>query len=219
MNACPRADVVVGPTQAIVDDVLAAYGVSRDGVAIHNGRSAADWQPSAKEPYVLAAGRLWDEAKGLSTLAEAAADVTWPILVAGPTKMPGGRDEVHAHGVRMLGPLTPLALADQMALAAIYALPARYEPFGLSVLEAALAGCALVLGDIASLREVWGDTAVYVDPNDSRALAAAINKVAEDPASLAARSRARALALTPSRMASGYLALYRALLCQEARAS
>ncbi len=32
-------------------------------------------------------------------------------------------------------------------------LPARYEPFGLSVLEAALSGCALVLGDIPSLRE------------------------------------------------------------------
>ena len=34
-------------------------------------------------------------------------------------------------------------------------LPARYEPFGLSILEAALSGCALVLGDLPSLRELW----------------------------------------------------------------
>ena len=42
------------------------------------------------------------------------------------------------------------------ARAGIYALPAVYEPFGLSVLEAALSGCALVLGDIPSLARNLG---------------------------------------------------------------
>jgi hypothetical protein len=58
--------------------------------------------------------------------------------------------------VRCLGPLEASELAGWMHRAAIYALPARYEPFGLSALEAAQAGCALVLGDLSSLREVWG---------------------------------------------------------------
>ena len=44
--------------------------------------------------------------------------------------------------------------------AAIFARPARYEPFGLAILEAAQAGCALVLGDIPSLRELWADAAL-----------------------------------------------------------
>ena len=52
-----------------------------------------------------------------------------------------------------------------MGRAAIYALPARYEPFGLSILEAALSGCALVIGDIPSLREIWADAALFV-PSD-----------------------------------------------------
>jgi glycosyltransferase involved in cell wall biosynthesis len=160
---------------------------------------------------VLAAGRLWDEAKGLTTLAAAALDCAWPVMVAGPTKMPGSEEVVHVHGVELLGPLSSRSLANYMARAAIYALPARYEPFGLSVLEAALSGCALVLGDIPSLREVWGDTAVYVDPADARALADAINTVAHDPATFAAASRARALTLTPTRMGSLYNALYQAL--------
>jgi glycogen(starch) synthase len=60
------------------------------------------------------------------------------------------------------------ALARELARGDLR-LPARYEPFGLSVLEAALSGCALVLGDIASLREVWGGAACYVRPGDSRA--------------------------------------------------
>jgi hypothetical protein len=46
-------------------------------------------------------------------------------------------------------------------------LPARYEPFGLSVLEAALSGCALVPGDIASLRGNWDGVAEFVCPDDA----------------------------------------------------
>ena len=56
--------------------------------------------------------------------------------------------------------------------ASIFALPARYEPFGLSILEAALSGCALVLGDIPSLRELWAGAAVFVPPDDHKALSA-----------------------------------------------
>ena len=46
------------------------------------------------------------------------------------------------------GQLTTAEVRNVINTASIYALPARYEPFGLSILEAALSGCALVLGDI-----------------------------------------------------------------------
>ena len=72
-------------------------------------------------------------------------------------------------------------MAAHLAASAIYALPARYEPFGLSALEAGLCGCALVLGDIPSLREVWGDAAVFVDPHDAQALAKALNCLIDHP--------------------------------------
>ncbi|HEY0779002.1 MAG TPA: glycosyltransferase, partial [Gemmatirosa sp.] len=102
---------------------------------------------------------------------------------------------------------------DWMGRAAVYALPARYEPFGLSALEAGLAGCALVLGDIPSLREVWGDAATYVAPDDAAALADALRTLAADDAhrtALGIRARTRALTYTPARMADGYLAAYAA---------
>ena len=38
----------------------------------------------------------------------------------------------------------------------------RFEPFGLAVLEAARAGCALVLSDIATFRELWDGAALFV---------------------------------------------------------
>jgi glycosyltransferase involved in cell wall biosynthesis len=102
-------------------------------------------------------------------------------------------------------------MAEQFARAAVYALPARYEPFGQSVLEAALAGCALVLGDIPSLRELWDGVALFVSPDDPAALRAALESLIRDPSlrdTLAMDARRRALACSPERMARGYLRVY-----------
>jgi glycosyltransferase involved in cell wall biosynthesis len=102
-----------------------------------------------------------------------------------------------------------------MSRASIYCLPAKYEPFGLSVLEAALSGCALVLGDIKSLRENWEDCAVFVDPNDPKALHEAISRLIQ-AASLRRRlignARERAKDFSPQRMVDGYLQAYRTAL-------
>jgi len=189
--------------------------------------------PASKEPNVLTAGRLWDEAKNVAAVARAAAalpagDRPWVAYVAGDTAPPGGgrdRGDDAAGGacdrwhdergasVRCLGALTAAELARWMARAAVYVLPAHYEPFGLSALEAGLAGCALVLGDVPSLREVWGDAALFVAPDDPRQLADALRTLAADDeyrAALGDRARARALAYTPERMAAGYLDAYAA---------
>ncbi|WP_267126621.1 glycosyltransferase, partial [Xanthomonas sacchari] len=97
----------------------------------------------------------------------------------------------------------------------VYALPARYEPFGLSALEAAQAGCALVLGDIPSLREVWGDAALYVDPDDAQALTAQLQRLIGDPLlrqRMARRAVAQARHYTATAMAAAYRQRYRALI-------
>jgi glycogen synthase len=169
---------------------------------------------------VFAAGRLWDEAKNLAALEQAAPGLSWPVFVAGDSRPPEGAEapEARPHHTRQLGRLTPRALAAWLGRAAIYALPARYEPFGLSVQEAALAGCALVLGDIPSLRELWRNRALFVPPDDPQALEAALLSLIEDPdrrTALAAGARARALERTPERMVDAYLEAYGELLSAE----
>lgn len=203
------ASVVVAPTAAMLRAVLAIHGVARPGRVIASGRDPARFAPARKEPFVLGAGRRWDPADGLDTLDACAPAVPWPIRVAGPTTPPGG--PAAPSQLELLGVLEPDQLSGWMARAAIYALPARYAPFGLSVLEAALSGCALVLGDLSTLREVWGDAALYVDPDDAGALAATLRRLAADSdarATLSRRAHARALELTPARMAAAYRALY-----------
>jgi glycosyltransferase involved in cell wall biosynthesis len=105
-----------------------------------------------------------------------------------------------------------------LARASIFAEPAFYEPFGLAALEAGLAGCALVLGDIPSLREVWGDAALFVPPHDDAALEAALRRLIEDDrlrTELAAAARRRASTFTAGAMADGYVDAYRRLLARQ----
>lgn len=208
------AELVIAPTVAMLASANATYGPFRDARVIANGRD----QPVRCQPkseLVLAAGRVWDEAKNIGMLARAAAGLRWPVYVAGECCHPDGGGVCRFDGVEFLGRLAPDALADWYGRAAIYALPARYEPFGLTPLEAALAGCALVLGDIPSLREVWGDAARFVDPADDRALVGEINELAADPAlrtRMAARAQRRARSMSAARMARGYAHAYRQLL-------
>jgi glycosyltransferase involved in cell wall biosynthesis len=207
---------VVAPSASMLEALRAHYGPLPAADVITNARSAEEFPPGVeREPFILSAGRLWDEAKNVATLAAVAPRLGWPVRVAGDARHPAGWT-VESPGVELLGLLAPSELARWMARAAVYALPARYEPFGLSALEAALAGCALVLGDIPSLREVWGDgAALFVPPGDGDALVEALESLRRDGAlrsGLAARARARALTYTPRRMAAAYLSVYAGLM-------
>jgi glycosyltransferase involved in cell wall biosynthesis len=208
------ADAVFAPTHAMRAELERHYGPLPRGGVIWNGRDSHLFRPAPKENFVLAVGRLWDEAKNVGALAKLAPELPWPVLVAGEESHPDGTGAVLA-GARPLGRLPPAELAGWFARAAVYALPARYEPFGLSAVEAGLSGCALVLGDIPSLREVWGEAALFVPPEDGGALRAALGELMADPArrrELAARAGRKAREYTPERTAAGYLAAYRELL-------
>ncbi len=203
------AGLVAAPTRAMLQSLAANYGQA-DGIVLPNGRRATLFTPGSKEPVVFAAGRFWDAAKNLSALEQVAADLPWPVQVAGSMLQPDG-GACTPRGIDSLGLLPQPELARRLAAASIYALPARYEPFGLSVLEAALSGCALVLGDIPSLRETWGATAVYVPPQDHDALRSALVHLIARRAqreALAAAARKRALQFTAGRMAGACLAAY-----------
>jgi glycogen(starch) synthase len=207
------SNLVVAPTHVMLAALEQQYGALPLTRVIPNARDPKAYTPARKEPLVLTAGRLWDEAKNVQALVRAAAYLPWPVIVAGDTQHPFG-ETVAFSDVQALGRLSPEALAGWYARAAIYALPARYEPFGLSALEAALCGCALVLGDIPSLREVWADTSVFVPPDDHRALRVALEQLIESDvlrARYAAKARTRALQFAPQRMGAAYHAIYREL--------
>lgn len=194
----------VAPTAAHRDRVQDIYHPSRCGRVIWNGTAAA-LQPVPKHDVILAAGRMWDKAKGLAALGVVAADVGWPVLVAGET---GSTD---SGAVRALGNLPQADLHQLMRRSAIFASPARYEPFGLAVLEAASAGCALVLSDIPSFRELWADAALFVPPGETGLLRTALRSLIDNEprrAALQQAALARSQTYPLSRTAAAYLQLY-----------
>ena len=114
------------------------------------------------------------------------------------------------------GPQTEAQLRNLYSRASIFAATSRYEPSGLTALEAALSRCAILANDIPSFREIWGDDAIYFRSNDANSLANVIQRLSEDRnlcRDYASRAYQRARErFTAKRMIDEYLGLYGELL-------
>lgn len=213
-----RADVVLAATRSFAAALADTHGRNFAVEVVPNGRTPAATR-GEKKRHVLAAGRLWDEAKNLGMLDRTAARIDAPVFAAGACRGPNGATAGFAH-LTLLGELGEEEMARRHAEAAVFASPARYEPFGLAVLEAAQAGAALVLSDIPSFRELWEDAALFVPPEDEAGWASALQGLLDAPPlrhRLAAAARERAREYSPERMVAGTLAVYHSLLATETR--
>lgn len=82
--------------------------------------------------------------------------------------------------------------------------PSRYEGFGIPLLEAFACGTPVIASDVTSIPEIAGEAALYVSPNDTAGIAAAMAKVADDAdlrASLIAKGAERLKAYSWQRTA------------------
>jgi glycosyltransferase involved in cell wall biosynthesis len=217
------ADVVVAPTRAMLSCLRECYGAVQARTAVvPNGLEPGFFASKRKQPYVFSAGRFWDPAKNIAVLERIAPGLEWPVYLAGDSLGVNGNPAVRTTttNCRGLGFLSREEIARWLSVASIYCAPVRYEPFGLSILEAALSGCALVLGDIPSLREIWDGAAIFVDPTDGEAIAAAIQQLITNSAcreKCGRRARLRALEFAPARMAAHYVEIYESMLSQPSR--
>jgi len=192
-----------------------------DALAVRFGHGDS---PIRSDALHLVVGRVWDPAKGVRIFDEAVGKLPPELCVgcvAGEEEGPDGQ-RVELHHLMRLGPLSPFEVRRLMAAAAVYVGTSLYEPFGLAPLEAALEGCALILSDIGSFRELWQGAAVFVPAGDAAALAEAIVALQEEPhrRELLARSaHRRALErFGAGRMVDEYLDLYQDVVAGGRRA-
>lgn len=168
-KALDSSDVVVFPTEAIMEQAVSVYGKRATDRMIYNAREKGLFGSRPKENMILCSGRLWDEAKNITALTAIAEALPWPVYVAGGEIAFAKAETEMSKNIKFLGRLSTKELREWMQRAQIYVNPAKYEPFGLAVLEAAHAGCALVLNDINTLRELWDGDALFFDaekPNE-----------------------------------------------------
>ncbi|MGI9601464.1 MAG: glycosyltransferase family 4 protein [Acidimicrobiales bacterium] len=187
-----RADVVVCPSQAVVDDCVAngfdpdrtvrvAHGV--DVVPV----SAADADEVRRrygldDRFVLFVGTQ-EPRKNLSTLLAAMEQLeeSVPLVLAGPegwgatTQWPAAVD-VRAVGFVPAGDLRALYRA-----ATVFCYPSLLEGFGLPVLEAMARSTPVVTSRGTATEELVGDGGVLVDPKRADDVAAGLQRVLAHP--------------------------------------
>jgi glycosyltransferase involved in cell wall biosynthesis len=208
------ADLVVAPTAAFAAVTRRIYRLGAMPRAVHNGRAALPLATRAPHDCAFTAGRLWDEGKDLATLDAAAALLPVPVHAAGPLAGPNGA-EIAFEAVHALGELDEAGIARWLSARPVFVSAALYEPFGLAVLEAAAAGCPLVLSDIPTFRELWDGAALFVPPRDSNRFARTIGDLIGDDGARDALGRAareRAARYTPAATAKAMAALFLDLL-------
>jgi glycosyltransferase involved in cell wall biosynthesis len=218
------ADALVAPSAWMLERISECYARPKRGQVIYPGRNPIFFNPYInKDDCVLAIGRLVDTSKQVFLLTQHLHPL--PVCIVGAEQtVPAPRIPIRADvkvateetSVAIRGPQTEAQLRALYSRASIYAATARYEPLGMSSLEAAFSRCAIVANDIPSYREMWGDAALYFRTNDAESLADCIRQLNEDRtmrrayAELAyARARER---FTTKRMIDEYLQLYRSLV-------
>jgi glycogen(starch) synthase len=231
------ASLVVAPSRWMLTALEDCYGARQSAQVIYNGRTPELFNCLCrKRPYAASAGRLWDEGKQSRLLMELG-HPPLPVLLAGALAIEDEEDEPdipesdeedrggppYRPAVRCSGMLSEIGMRQLLSRALIYIATSRYEPFGLSPLEAAFSGCALVANDIPSLREIWGDAALYFRKNNAHSLGEALAMLhGNQDLCRAYAERAYAHACrhyTAARMVEEYLEAYRALIAQGVRAA
>jgi colanic acid/amylovoran biosynthesis glycosyltransferase len=167
--------------------------VQRNGVDRH----AVDAGVPETPPRIVAIGRLVPK-KGLDVLVRAAAcvDAQVEIVGDGPER---ARLEAMANGrVRFTGALPHREALARLRGASAFVLPCRELPDGdrdglpVALVEAMSAGVPVVTTPVGGIPELVrdGETGLLVAPGDDAALAAAVQRVLDDPARLADHGRA-----------------------------
>jgi glycosyltransferase involved in cell wall biosynthesis len=172
-----------------------------NGVAPGFGSATPDRFRAVYGPddFVLYAGRI-EPRKNVLGLIRAIAPIGLPLVIIGSPPPSQERYaavcRAAAEGlpVRWLGGYAhrdPL-LASAYAAARVFALPSWFETPGLAALEAALAGCAVVITPLGCTREYFGTRVEYARPDQPRVLREALQRAWTDgPDPLLAREVAR----------------------------
>jgi glycosyltransferase involved in cell wall biosynthesis len=189
--AARRADLVIAPTNAAAEEILARTAIGPDririvphGVAQHQvSRGIVEATRATlglgDEPYVLWVGTL-EPRKNLPLLLDAfgavvRAGLPERLVIVGPDGWHGGPRAVAAAAedlgdrVRFTGAIRADRLTALYRGASLFAFPSIHEGFGLPVLEAMAQGVAVVCSDIPVLREVGGAAARYAPATDAGA--------------------------------------------------
>jgi glycosyltransferase involved in cell wall biosynthesis len=165
--------------------LVSFYGVPEEQVTVVGGGATFEALPEPsrdkREPVILFVGSDWRR-KGGDVLLEAFRTVRASRPDA-RLQVVGADDPPAEAGVEVLGFVDDRPrIAELYARASAYCLPSRFEPYGLSVIEAMAHELPCVVSGVGGLTDIVldGETGLVVPPEDSSALAAALLRLLDD---------------------------------------
>jgi alpha-1,3-rhamnosyl/mannosyltransferase len=222
---CPRLLTV---SEATAHDLAELHGVAPERITVaHPGGGeppASSPAPAdtrrrlaalgVDRPFVLHVGRVEPRKNQLTALRAVLRLPDLLLVVAGPLVDEGMVATLRASDrCRVLGLVAGDDLEALYASAEALVFPSLYEGFGIPVLEAMRRGLPVVTARVASLPEVGGDAALYVDdPNDAEGLAAALEQALDDRDRLRRLGLEQAARFTWDRTASSVAGVMREML-------
>jgi glycosyltransferase involved in cell wall biosynthesis len=170
-----RSTIVIAISTHARETLIDRLGLEPERVrAIHFGVDHTRFGPGedAREPFLLYPANRWPH-KNHERLFEAFALLRRErpelrLMLTG-----SGHDGPAPEAVMARGRVSDDELVDLYRRAAALVFPSLYEGFGQPPLEAMACGCPVAVSDLAPLREVCGDAAVYFDPLDPEDIARA----------------------------------------------
>jgi len=224
---CRRAHTVVTVSEFSKGEIHRRLGVPTDKIEVIGGAVAPEFVRMASDvpahdhgAYVLGAASL-QRRKNFETLirgfcALPRQDVSLVLAGGVDRKVYGGgaglAAELDDPRIVLAGYVSDAELAALYRDARVFVFPSLYEGFGIPPLEAMAMGCPVISSRAASLPEVCGDAAHYIDPQDVAGTTAAIERVLGDEGyreQLVVRGRARVQQFDWQRSAERYLDLVR----------
>jgi phosphatidylinositol alpha-mannosyltransferase len=203
-----RLDVITA-VSPIAARVVAETGRVR---IIPNGIDVDEYTNGAKVPGSVAFLGRDDERKGLPVLLEA-----WPIIHTvhpeAQLAVIGAEDQGRSiPGVHFLGRVSEEDKRKHLKQSSIFCAPnLSGESFGIVVVEAMAAGCAVVATGLPAFVHVAGDAARFVGKGDAAGLAAEVIALLGDPATtnrLGTAAAASSRRFGADEVAGAYIAAY-----------
>jgi glycosyltransferase involved in cell wall biosynthesis len=167
------SDILLPNAKAEMGLILRDFGVSKDYIIVPNGARSyfENGNPDHFEKkyglrnFVLCVARI-EERKNQLYVIRALKDTGIPLVLIGKGREPylSPCKKEGKKGVYFLGHVEGEDLANAYAAAKVHVLASWYETPGLSSLEAALAGCNIVITAKGATEEYFGNYAEYCDP-------------------------------------------------------
>ena len=199
-DAAARSDLIIAVSEFTAGQVTGLLGVERGRIRVvphgvaqasntgKSGNGSASGNARAtKEPIILHVGAI-QKRKNVARLVKAfeGIDEPWRLVLAGSFGF--GSEEILAsieaspqrRRIEVLGYVSEAGLEDLYCRASVLAFPSLDEGFGMPVLDAMARGVPVLTSNRSALKEVAGDAALLVDPEDQEQIGAGLARITQD---------------------------------------